>query len=392
MDAANVFFGWVKLVDVDTERPVEPKCDPDAGMAADGGDLAACEEPEIRSGHRPPRVAALPELPNGVLACCDRSTRIRTLRADPAKYGSLEIDATFAGVGAERNGFHMVQFIGNRDQALEWLDTEDGRRWLRDASNYFLVKFVAPAVFAAPIVPTQPSETIIGTYDPCRSFPDYLWRSDYRALVNDQSKFKFITLDELEEITLPDPKEFDIADECKRVAQWASCMNVDRKREILYEADSIKALHRVFAAKGDPSLPALYKPASMKLIDLLYRGLRGPIFHMKVRYKRARPYPCCSVEPMLDSGHPFYPAHAAYPAGHATLVFVAAEIFATVFPKLLDEFQRRAERVAENRIVAGFHFKSDIEAGRVLANKLLPKIHAHGEIKELIKKAKAEWA
>ncbi len=83
---------------------------------------------------------------------------------------------------------------------------------------------------------------------------------------------------------------------------------------------------------------------------------------------------------------------AAYPAGHATLVFVAAEIFATVFPKLRDEFQRRAERVAENRIVAGFHFKSDIEAGRVLANKLLPRIHAYGEIKALIAKAKTEWA
>jgi hypothetical protein len=390
MDAANVFFGWVKLVDVDTEHPIEPKCDPEAGAAADGVKLPVCTDPLFLSGHRPPRVAALPELPCGVSACCDRSTRIRTLRAEPAMYGVMRIDDTFSGVGAQRSGFHMVQFIGNREQAIDWLDTEDGRHWLRDASNYFLVTFAAPSLFAASAAPPQPPQANADSYDPCRDFPDHLWRADYRAFVDEDSDF--ITQAELKKITLDDPKHFDMKAECQSLTDQMSGRNKPREQEILYEADSIKALQQVFAAKGDPSVPSAYKPASMKLIDKLYRGLRGPIFHMKFQYKRARPYPCCNVVPLLDPGHPFFPAHAGYPAGHATLVFVAADIFSAVFPKLRKEFQRRAERVAENRIVAGFHFKTDIEAGRVLANKLLPRIHAHGEIKKLVEKAKNEWA
>lgn len=76
------------------------------------------------------------------------------------------------------------------------------------------------------------------------------------------------------------------------------------------------------------------------------------------------------VQPMIP-----VPGHAAFPSGHAT----GAHLFVTVMCKLLKlsddapmrtQLLRMAERIADNRVVAGAHYPIDGDAGRLLGQVL----------------------
>ena len=63
------------------------------------------------------------------------------------------------------------------------------------------------------------------------------------------------------------------------------------------------------------------------------------------------------------------PAHAAYPAGHALIAHVTARVLIEITtptngPSPYEQsLLRLADRIGFNRVVAGFHFRSDITAG-----------------------------
>ena len=106
---------------------------------------------------------------------------------------------------------------------------------------------------------------------------------------------------------------------------------------------------------------ALCEPAQQD-IDLL-------VLHQKLLYNRARPF---QYFPELDP--PICPAHASYPSGHSTsahglayLLDAALDVPGDPHRRERDEISRIAFRVAENREVAGVHFRSDTEAGMALA-------------------------
>jgi membrane-associated phospholipid phosphatase len=77
------------------------------------------------------------------------------------------------------------------------------------------------------------------------------------------------------------------------------------------------------------------------------------------------------VQPVLLT-----PGHGAYPAGHATQAHFAAEVLKQLLgiagaqDDRVEQLDRLAARIAENRVVAGLHFKEDIDAGRTLGEAL----------------------
>ena len=87
--------------------------------------------------------------------------------------------------------------------------------------------------------------------------------------------------------------------------------------------------------------------------------------------KVKRPHMMSSlVQPMIP-----VPGHAAFPSGHAT----GAYLFVTVIGALLNladdapmrvQLLRMAERIADNRVVAGAHYPIDGEAGKLLGELL----------------------
>ena len=70
------------------------------------------------------------------------------------------------------------------------------------------------------------------------------------------------------------------------------------------------------------------------------------------------------------------PPNASYPSGHATFAYVDAIILAALVPEKSAAIFQRAADYANHRIVAGVHYPTDIEAGRI-AGSVIDNVLLH---------------
>lgn len=74
----------------------------------------------------------------------------------------------------------------------------------------------------------------------------------------------------------------------------------------------------------------------------------------------------------------------AYPSGHSTIVHVFGRILSDLDPARKDEYMKRADECALNRVIGGVHHPTDIEAGAKLADIVYEQFKKNPEfIKEL---------
>jgi hypothetical protein len=135
-----------------------------------------------------------------------------------------------------------------------------------------------------------------------------------------------------------------------------------------------------FSAKSHPMTYALGTTA-------IYIGEFQVMYH-KAIYNRPRPSRLSPrLMPLIE-----VPGHASFPSGHATQSLLAALLLAEVMPmQARDPLLALAVRIARNREVMGLHYPSDSRAGRHLAKETFKLLRESETVKEMMKKARAEW-
>jgi len=132
-------------------------------------------------------------------------------------------------------------------------------------------------------------------------------------------------------------------------------------------------------------------PNTYLLIRVVRRIGEMVVMCLKDQIKFPRPSQFCpAIVPMIDP-----PMTSSYPSGHAlqsrliTLALKAARPNVPHVGLLLDYL---AQRVAENRIIAGLHFPSDNQAGINVADALFPMLQrgSTGKFAALVAAAAAE--
>lgn len=101
-------------------------------------------------------------------------------------------------------------------------------------------------------------------------------------------------------------------------------------------------------------------PLTAALFDRVLAEAKAVVKPVKVFYNRPRPYmadkdvhPCVKEEDMGES----------YPSGHATAGVAMSVVLAAMVPEKKGEIFARGRAFAYNRMVAGVHYRSDMEAG-----------------------------
>ena len=82
----------------------------------------------------------------------------------------------------------------------------------------------------------------------------------------------------------------------------------------------------------------------------------------------------------------------SYPSGHAMTGWLWGAILAEVAPQFADALLARGVAFGESRVVCGFHYPSDVTAGRIAAAALLTRLHAEHKFQEDLGQAKNEVA
>jgi len=105
---------------------------------------------------------------------------------------------------------------------------------------------------------------------------------------------------------------------------------------------------------------------------------------------RHRPFVEYPDLPKCPLNFPDLPASGSYPSGHATLGWLWGSILAEIAPEFADQLLARAIAFGDSRIVCGFHYPSDVAAGRLAAAALLDRLHADADFQKDLGAAKKE--
>jgi acid phosphatase (class A) len=116
-----------------------------------------------------------------------------------------------------------------------------------------------------------------------------------------------------------------------------------------------------FADVMGPNFKPENLPVTAKLFNQVTSDEGQIVETAKERFNRPRPFVVRQdIHPVINQ-----PANASYPSGHAAFAYVAAIILAQMAPEKSAALFERAAIYSQNRIIAGVHFPTDIETGRI---------------------------
>lgn len=128
-------------------------------------------------------------------------------------------------------------------------------------------------------------------------------------------------------------------------------------------------------------------PATALLLQDSFNDLTALTMREKKRFDRVRP---SALDTRITTTLPV-PGHPAYPSGHSTQAHYLAYVFSELAPAQRETFLEKADQIARNRELAGLHYPSDTEAGKLLAQQFFTIMMQQEKFLSLLEAAKKEW-
>ena len=83
--------------------------------------------------------------------------------------------------------------------------------------------------------------------------------------------------------------------------------------------------------------------------------------------------------------------NGSYPSGHTIEGWSAALVLMELNPERADTILARGYMYGESRVIAGYHWQSDVDAGRLAASAAIARLHADKRFQRLMRKARREY-
>lgn len=112
----------------------------------------------------------------------------------------------------------------------------------------------------------------------------------------------------------------------------------------------------------------------------------------KVHYNRPRPYAFFGEDTCNPEQQAELSTNGSYPSGHTSIGWATALVLAELNPDRQDEILERGFQMGESRVICGYHFQSDVDAGRITAAGCVARLHADPNFTKQLDKAKKEFA
>ena len=131
-----------------------------------------------------------------------------------------------------------------------------------------------------------------------------------------------------------------------------------------------------------------------EIILLAQRAVSDAVKANKVaknHFKRVRPFAFYGEPSFVPEKDEHLSQTWSYPSGHTARGWMFALVLASIAPERAETIAVRANAFAMNRVICGHHWKSDIDAGKILSSILFAAISGTQEYQEQLQKARAEY-
>lgn len=109
-------------------------------------------------------------------------------------------------------------------------------------------------------------------------------------------------------------------------------------------------------------------------------------------YNRQRPFSfygemTCNPEQQEELS-----TNGSYPSGHTSIGWATALVLSEINPDRINDILKRGYQMGESRVICGYHFQSDVDAGRITGAGVVARLHADPGFNAQLEKAKKEFA
>ena len=175
---------------------------------------------------------------------------------------------------------------------------------------------------------------------------------------------------------------------------WGKAMRADSARAALAIAQSthnIEDMVRMFSEPFGMEISTQKTPAIMNIIERGIATLRQVGRVPKKHYKRRRPFDRFNEPTLVPNDEETLRKNGSYPSGHTILAWSMAMILVEINPAAQDALLKYAYEWGQSRVIAGFHWQSDVDASKVLVSAAFASLHNNEAFLADMKKARAEF-
>lgn len=111
----------------------------------------------------------------------------------------------------------------------------------------------------------------------------------------------------------------------------------------------------------------------------------------KVKYRRIRPYHKFREPSLVPQDEKDLSTDGSYPSGHTSIGWALALVMAEINPACQNAILKRGYAFGESRVIAGFHYQSDVNAGYLAGSAIVARLHADPQFNKDLAAAKKEF-
>lgn len=115
-------------------------------------------------------------------------------------------------------------------------------------------------------------------------------------------------------------------------------------------------------------------------------------YKAKNKYQRVRPFVRFDEGTCTPASEPALRKDGSYPSGHSALGWAWALVLTQVAPERTDALLQRGRTYGQSRGVCGVHWKSDIEAGRLVGSAAVARVQSDAVFRAQLAEARQEVA
>ena len=175
---------------------------------------------------------------------------------------------------------------------------------------------------------------------------------------------------------------------------WGKAMRADSARAALAVAQAVETIEdmaKMFSEPFGMEISAKKTPAIMNMLERGIRTLKQVGSLPKRHYMRRRPYDRFNESTLVPAEEERLRTNGSYPSGHTVRAWSMALLLVEVNPAAQDALLKYAYEWGQSRVIAGFHWQSDVDASKVLVSGAFASLHNDETFLADMKKARAEF-
>ena len=198
---------------------------------------------------------------------------------------------------------------------------------------------------------------------------------------------------------LPAPPEFEsarfVADQSQYL--WGKLMRLDEARCAMAQRDAVYSMETIieeFSGLFGLEITKEDTPEIYSILQDVCASCDSIYSDAKAYFNRTRPYAYYNEGTIVPEKEEKHRYEGSYPSGHTVLGWTSALLLADIntSPKAMEGLLARGYEFGQSRVIAGYHWQSDVDAGRMAGSVLYQMIRNHERFIGQLARARAEFA